>query len=247
MTRISTGCCALDALLGGGLESSAITLLYGEGGSGKTNICLQATFVVLGQGHKVIYIDTEGVSMERFEQICGGNKEFRKASRETLFFQPTSDVQLREALKNTHKLVQKDLHIGLVVLDSATVFYRMMGSGRNEDSRRDISQIIVDLMEISRKQDIPVLVTTQVYSASESSDVRPIGGHALSHNCKTIIKLERIGDGGLRRAVLMKHRSMPTGRSVGFHLTGCGVEDVADEEMVHMPGIRIKETMDRSY
>lgn len=244
MTRTAIGCTSLDSLLGGGLESSAITLLYGEGGSGKTNICLQATVKVLEQGQKVIYIDTEGVSMDRFEQICGGSKEFRKAARETLFFQPMSDIQLKEALKNTHKLVQKDLHIGLVVLDSATVFYRMMGSGRDEDSRRDISQIIVDLMEISRKQDIPVLVTTQVYSSSGSADVKPIGGHALLHNCKTIIKLERIGDGGIRRAVLMKHRSMPTGRHSSFVLTGCGLEDVDREEGIGNPGIRMKEALD---
>jgi DNA repair protein RadB len=233
LTRVPLGCKPFDDLLGGGFESSAIALLYGEGGSGKTNICLQLARNVVIAGQKVIYVDSEGVSMDRFLQICGSEKEFRRISRETLFFQPMSEPQLREAVKNSQKLVCKDLHIGLVVIDSATVFYRMMGSGRDEEGRRDISQMIVDLMEISRKQDIPVVVTTQVYSMA-GSDVKPIGGHALTHNCKTIIRLERLGEGGFRKSVLVKHRSQPTGCSAVFVLTGKGIEEVpeSDREMV---------------
>jgi len=242
MSRLSLGCPSVDSLLGGGIESSAITLLYGEGGSGKTNLCLQATRnVVLTDGQKAIYIDTEGVSMERFSQICGKEKDFKKASRETLFFQPMSEVQLREAVRNTQKLVSKDLHIGLVVVDSATVFYRMMGSGRDEEGRRDISQMIVDLMEVSRKQDIPVLITTQVYSMAGGGDVvRPIGGHALTHNCKAILRLERLGEAGLRKMVLVKHRSRPAGSTAMFVLTECGAQDVRSEdlELMETPQIR---------
>jgi DNA repair protein RadB len=220
--------------MGGGFESSAISLLYGEGGSGKTNVCLQVARNVVNAGQKVIYVDSEGVSMDRFQQICGSEREFKKVSRETLFFQPMSEVQLREAVKNSQKLTCKDLHVGLVVIDSATVFYRMMGSGRDEEGRRDISQMIVDLMEISRKQDIPVLVTTQVYSMS-GSDVKPIGGHALTHNCKTILRLERLGEGGFRKAVLVKHRSQPTGTSAIFALTGSGLEEVSETDRDLIP------------
>lgn len=234
MTRVPLGCRPVDDLLGGGLESAAITLLYGEGGSGKTNLCLQVARNVVLAGQKVIYVDSEGVSMDRFQQICGSEKEFRKISRETLFFQPMTEVQLREAVKNAQKLTCKDLHVGLVVIDSATVFYRMMGSGRDEEGRRDISQMIVDLMEISRKQDIPVLVTTQVYSMA-GSEVRPIGGHALTHNCKTILRLERLGEGGFRKVVLVKHRSQPTGGSAVFVLTGSGAEEVPETDRDLVP------------
>ena len=37
--RLATGSKAFDDLIGGGLESQAITELYGEFGSGKTQIC----------------------------------------------------------------------------------------------------------------------------------------------------------------------------------------------------------------
>lgn len=231
MARVPVECPSIDRILGGGIETSAVTQLFGEGGSGKSNICLQVTRNVIRSSQKVIYIDTEGASMERFSQICGGEEEYKKYSREALFFQPMNSVQLRDAVKSTLKLANRDLHIGLIVLDSATVFYRVsLGSGRDEENRREISQIIMDLMEVSRKQDIPILITTQVYSSSGPGEVRPIGGHSLAHNCKAIIRLEKIGERGFRKAVMVKHRSMPTGENALFKLTGSGVEDLDEDE-----------------
>ena len=63
--RISTGLKNLDELLGGGIETGAITEIYGEFGSGKTQIC--HTTAVLVQQKKenggleggIIYVDTE--------------------------------------------------------------------------------------------------------------------------------------------------------------------------------------------
>ena len=65
MNILSLGCQSLDALLGGGLESGIITRVYGEAGTGKTNLCLQAARECVLSGKKVAYIDTEGVSVER--------------------------------------------------------------------------------------------------------------------------------------------------------------------------------------
>ena len=64
--RISTGCDALNDLLGGGLEPQAVTEFYGIYGCGKTQIC--HTSAVMAQLPKdkgglegeVIWIDTEG-------------------------------------------------------------------------------------------------------------------------------------------------------------------------------------------
>lgn len=38
--KIMTGCNSIDRLLLGGIEYGAITQIYGESGSGKTNFCL---------------------------------------------------------------------------------------------------------------------------------------------------------------------------------------------------------------
>ncbi|RJS79912.1 DNA repair and recombination protein RadB, partial [Candidatus Bathyarchaeota archaeon] len=41
MYRISTGCTSLDDLLGGGITSGSITLIYGEAETGKTSLAIQ--------------------------------------------------------------------------------------------------------------------------------------------------------------------------------------------------------------
>lgn len=69
MMPLSTGVASLDDLLDGGLEEDAITLVFGEGGSGKTNLALQCARAVARQGKKVAYVDTEGVSARRMEQV----------------------------------------------------------------------------------------------------------------------------------------------------------------------------------
>lgn len=65
LTRISTGSKRLDELLGGGVESMAITEVFGEFRTGKTQLC--HTLCVMAQlpksqgggNGKVAYIDTE--------------------------------------------------------------------------------------------------------------------------------------------------------------------------------------------
>ena len=70
MKRLPLKCKPLDDLLGGGIESKTITKIFGEAGSGKTNLCLQASRECANNGRKVAYIDTEGVSLERLDQMC---------------------------------------------------------------------------------------------------------------------------------------------------------------------------------
>ncbi len=64
----------LDVLLDGGLECDAITLVFGEGGSGKTNLALQCAREVARRGKRIAYVDTEGVSSVRLRQIFAGHE-----------------------------------------------------------------------------------------------------------------------------------------------------------------------------
>lgn len=72
MHHLPTACPALDALLDGGLEADAITLVFGEGGSGKTNLALQCAREAAKAGKRVAYVDTEGVSGIRLRQVFLG-------------------------------------------------------------------------------------------------------------------------------------------------------------------------------
>ena len=53
MDKIPFECASLDQMLGGGIEPACVSLLYGEAGSGKTNLCLVMTRNIASQGKTV--------------------------------------------------------------------------------------------------------------------------------------------------------------------------------------------------
>src|SRR2546430_16571464 len=113
MMKVARGCQALDGLLGGGVEEGCITLVHGEAGSGKTNFCLQLARNVVRAGRKVIYIDTEGVSLERLRQICGG--DFEAVAKNTLFSEPDSFRGKEKPIEKAGKLREGNPEVSTTV------------------------------------------------------------------------------------------------------------------------------------
>src|SRR4030042_4394779 len=119
MNMLPLGCQPLDVLLGDGIESGIITRVYGEAGTGKTNLCLQAARECVLSGKKVAYIDTEGVSVERIRQICV-DSDFKKILRDILFFTPTSFESQEQMIHDA--IATKG--VGLIVVDTTNSFRR---------------------------------------------------------------------------------------------------------------------------
>jgi DNA repair protein RadB len=214
--KLETGCRSLDTLLGGGLEPGTITLVYGEAGTGKTNLCLQvARNAILADRGKVVYLDTEGVSMERLEQICGKNTQ--KVLKSILFYHPHS---LADQERMTGQ-IEKIKAPGLIIIDSLNMYYRLQLKGGSEEASRSITAQLASLLKISRVENAPIVITGQVYTDEET--VRPFGGRIMEHIVKTIIRLERTGIGA-RRAMLLKHRSQAEGQTAEFTITPNGLE-----------------------
>ncbi|NJD78590.1 MAG: DNA repair and recombination protein RadB [Candidatus Methanoperedens sp.] len=223
-TKIPSGCVSLDNLLGGGFESGIITQLYGASGTGKTNICIQLAVECVKSGKKVIYIDTEGFSSERFSQIAG--EEAKKIAGNIIIYEPASLEQQYSAILDLEKIINEK--IGLIILDSAALFYRLGlihddSSEENIALRRELVNQIGILHGMARKHGVAVVITNQVFKDVSSGELLPIGGNALEHLSKTIILLEKTGV-SKRRATLRKHRSKSEGAYCDFMLTERGVE-----------------------
>lgn len=218
--QLPSNCKPLDELLGGGFESGVVTQIFGEAGSGKTNICLQLAIECVKKGKKAIFIDTEGLSADRFKQIAGENA--RTIAQDIIIFEPHSFEEQYSAVRETEKISTEN--VGVIVVDSATAYYRFELD--DEDSsirtRRELSNQIGFLHSLARKRDIVVVITNQVYSDIKSNSLRPIGGSGLEHISKTIIQLEKTG-AGIRRAKIWKHRSRPEGATCEFTITADGV------------------------
>lgn len=225
--KVPVGVRALDDLLGGGLEDGCITLLHGEAGSGKTNLCLQVARNAVRLGKKVIYIDTEGVSLERLRQICGD--DFEVVVRNILFSEPYTFEEQESLIEKAVKLAGSNEDVGLIVIDSVTMHYRLtMKDETRRDERHSLTRQIARLLKLSRERGIPVLATSQVYTDLDSGRFLPLGGHMLSHNAKTIVRLEKAAP-STRVAILEKHRFQEEGGRAPFRITGRGLEDYGED------------------
>ncbi|MEM3341961.1 MAG: DNA repair and recombination protein RadB [Thermoplasmata archaeon] len=227
--RLSTGSQKLDKLLGGGIEKGALTEIYGEGGSGKTNFCLVMLKNVALSGKKVAYIDTEGVSLERLKQICGS--DFDSVLKNLRLYHVYSMTEQADVVEKCLRLTKTpSSDIGLIVLDSATGLYRLtLGTDEETMSRNSLSCQIINLMTVSRRLEIPTIITSQVYTSLRKETFEPLGGHILSHYAKTIVFFEKL-QYGARRATLIKHRAASEGTSVIFYLSASGISDTEPEK-----------------
>ncbi|MCL7414501.1 MAG: DNA repair and recombination protein RadB [ANME-2 cluster archaeon] len=211
----------LDELLGGGIERSIITQVYGASGTGKTNICTQLAIQCIRGGERVVIIDTEGFSAERFSQMAQGDA--KELAKDLIIYEPKDFQQQYSAVVDIEKLAATG--IGLVIVDSATLFYRFGLSPDDEGNasvRRKLVEQLAGLHRLARKFDMAVVITNQVYTDTETGGVRPLGGNLIEHLSKTIIKMERTGI-NIRRAALIKHRSREEGQSVELVITEKGI------------------------
>ncbi|WP_292467139.1 DNA repair and recombination protein RadB [Methanolobus sp.] len=218
--KLSSGCKPIDELLGGGFEAGVVTQIYGEAGSGKTNLCLQLAVECVKNGKKVIYIDTEAISPDRFKQIAGENA--KEIAQQIIIFEPHNFEEQYASVMEIEKLISD--RIGLIIIDSATSFYRLELDQEESSikTRRELANQIGFVHGIARKHRVVAVITNQVYSDISTGTVRPIGGSSIEHISKTIIQFEKTGD-GKRRAKLWKHRSLPEGKICVFTITSEGV------------------------
>jgi DNA repair protein RadB len=220
--RLPTGIASVDRLLGGGLENDAVTEIYGEGGSGKTLFCLEVGTRVAREGRWVFYIDTEGVSVDRLRAIAGDGLE--KILKRFLLSTPKNLEEQGRAVATAGALAREGKRpVGLVVVDSATFYYRLALSGSDEDeARQALSLELAELIATARQVPVPVIITNQVWRSLREGTLEPLGGSFLNHAAKTILRFDRL-PGPRRRVVLIKHRSLPEG-AAEFRITTGGLE-----------------------
>ena len=221
MTIYLCSCHNVDNLIGGGFETGVVTQVYGEPAGGKTGLCLQLVVNVLRAGKRVIFIDTQKFPSERFPQIAG--EDAQVLARKMIVFEVTSFEHQTDALRDIKKIVSED--IGLIVFDSATVFYRLEQAKSHEIFlRRKLVNQILFLLGLAKKYNLAVLMTNQIYANAETNEVLPIGGHILEQLSAVIVQFIKIRP-DLRRAVLKRHPSLPEGAATEFRIVPEGLVD----------------------
>lgn len=228
---ITTGCQAIDSLLGGGIERGTVTQVYGPPASGKTNLALSSSVQVAASGGKALYIDTEGISVDRFEALAraaADGEDIEPIASRVIVSDALDFEEQREAVRDAGDLAES---VDLIVLDSATGFYRLeRDDGDDGETLRAVAKQVTQLLAFARRHKLAVLITNQVYTDpdADSSRARALGGHTLTHWSGVVVRLERFR-GGNRRATLEKHGSKAAGETARFRITDGGLEGVEDE------------------
>jgi|SRR3989338_1043599 len=233
-TKVMTGSYDVNKWLEGGYEAGVITLFYGPAASGKSNFVLLAACHLAKKDKKIIFIDSEGsFSIDRINQISGGIPEF--ILKNIVILKPTNFEEQNKSFLRMEKEIKSD-SIGMIIVDSMTMLYRLALAdariGGIEEVRAvnsDLAKQMKSLYEVSRKRDIPILITSQVYSdflseedflAGKEAGINLVGGDILKYWSKCIIELQN--KNGKKKAIIRKHRSIPE-KEFNFDIVNEGI------------------------
>ncbi|PXF52297.1 MAG: DNA repair and recombination protein RadA [Candidatus Methanophagaceae archaeon] len=238
--KLTTGSKALDALLGGGLETRAMTEFYGEFGSGKTQIAHQLVVNVQlppeegGLNGSAIMIDTEntfrperikdmaeGVGLD-FTEVLKNVHVARAYNSNHQILLVDKAKELADELKDTEKPVR------LLIIDSATAHFRSeyVGRGTLSDRQQKINKHLHDALRFGDLNNAVVMITNQVQVRPDAffgDPTRPIGGHIVGHTATFRIYLRK-SKGEKRIARLVDSPNLPEAEAV-FSVTKSGIRD----------------------
>ena len=233
--RVTTGSKSLDELLGGGVQTSAITEFAGEYRTGKTQLCHTLAVTVQlpeekgGLAGRALYIDTEGTF--RPERIVPIAKRFGLSPEEALeniyvvrVF--STDMQM-EVVREIRKEIPKK-NIKIVLIDSVTSLFRAEFHGIDTLAIRQqmLNQHLLDLKLLAWAFNIPVVVTNQVVATPGvmfGNPLQPIGGHVLAHAVTYRVFLRK-GKGDTRVAKIIDAPDLPEAEAT-FRITTGGICD----------------------
>jgi len=232
---ITTGSKQLDALLGGGVETRAVTEVFGEFGSGKSQLGHQLCVNVQlppeqgGLNGRAVYIDTENTFRpERILSMAAGAElDPEGALRNILVARSYNTDQQLLIAEKAEELIEKE-EVRLMIIDSLTSHFRaeFVGRGTLADRQQKLARHLLVLHRIADLKDIAVFVTNQVQARPDlffGDPTRPIGGHILGHSATTRIYLRK-SKGGRRIARVVDSPNLPEGESI-FMITENGIRD----------------------
>ena len=239
MLKLSTGSKSLNELLGGGIESQAMTELIGEFGVGKTQICLmlsvmaQLPFEKGGLDGKVVYMDTEGTFMpERIFEIASELELNPHETLENIFLARVYNSSHQSLLTGHLFKFCPENNIKLVIVDSMIGHFRSEYIGRENLAERQqkLNDLLHKLLRLTEAFNLSVVVTNQVQAnpAQFFGDPnKPAGGHVMAHACTHRIYLRK-GSQGTRIARVIDSPSLPN-NATRFKITEKGIEDVQEQ------------------
>ncbi|KAJ7786248.1 putative RAD1 protein [Mycena metata] len=242
LVHITTGSKQLDALLGGGIETGAITEMFGEFRTGKSQLChtlavtCQLPLSMGGGEGKCLYIDTEGtfrpVRLLAVAERYGLNGE---EVLDNIAYARAYNADHQNTLLTAASALMAESRFCLLIVDSCTALYRTDFSGRGELSNRQnhLGKFLHTLQRLADEFGIAVVVTNQVMSSPDSApgahanEKKPIGGNIMAHASTTRLQLKK-GRGNNRICKIYDSPCLPEMETT-FAILNSGIGDPEEE------------------
>jgi len=226
---------SIDDLLGGGFETQALVEVYGEFGSGKTQIGHQLAVnctLPLEEGGldgDVFYIDTEDTFRpERITQMARGHGLDPDKVLARIHVARAYNSAHQMLLAEEIKRMSRGLNVKMIIVDSLTSHFRAeyIGRGMLANRQQKLNRHLKDLKQLATINNALILVTNQVHSKPDAmwgDPTKPIGGHILAH-ASTFRLYLRKAKAGRRIARLVDSPNLPDGECV-YQVTEEGLRD----------------------
>ncbi len=233
--RISTGASSLDEILGGGVETNAITEVYGKFASGKTQLgfqlCVNAQLPKDkgGLDGNVLFIDTEATFRpERIEAIAkSAGIDAKQALDNISVVRATSSDQQILSIERAEKTI-KEKNIKLIVVDSLMSLFRSEYPGRGAlgERQQKLNAHIHRLQGLADTYGLAVYITNQVMDNPAilfGDPTTPVGGNIVAHAATTRLYMRKSKE-EKRIVRLVDSPSMPEAEAV-IKITPNGIRD----------------------
>ncbi|MBD3188491.1 DNA repair and recombination protein RadA [Candidatus Bathyarchaeota archaeon] len=234
--KIVTGSNSLNELLGGGIEAGAVTELFGEFRTGKTQIAHQLCVNVQlpedqgGLAGKAMYVDTEGTFRpERIAQMAmARGMNVKDALKNVIYARAYNSEHQINIMKQSRKILESE-NIKLIIIDSIIGHFRseFYGLGSLAPRQQLLNVHLHQIVQLAETYLIAAVVTNQVQSKPDvffGDPTRAAGGNILAHGSTYRIYLRK-SKADTRVAKMIDAPGLPESEAA-FRITEKGIEDV---------------------
>ena len=232
----STQC--LDQLLDGGIETQALTEVYGEFGAGKTQFCLTACVMVQkpkeegGLGGGVLYVDSENTFRpERIVSIAKAKGlDPEKVLDNIIVARAYNSAHQTLILEEAGSIIEQH-NIKLIIADSAVGLFRSeyLGRGTLSERQQRLNRFMHLLVRTAETYNCAAIATNQVQASPDvffGDPIKAIGGNVVAHTSTYRIYFKKSGKKRIARMVDSPHHPE---EEVIFTVTESGITDPEDE------------------
>jgi DNA repair protein RadA len=238
--KISTGSKNLDTLLGGGIETQAVTEFHGAFGSGKTQVGFQLAINVQlskeqgGLEGACIFVDAENTFRPgRIKQMAEAQGLDSKKILENIFVARAYNSDHQMVLTEKIGEMVKERNVKLVIVDSVTSNFRAdyIGRGTLADRQQKLNRHLHTLQRLADVYNVAIYITNQVMARPDilfGDPTVPIGGHILGHFSTHRVYVRK-SKANRRIARVIDSPNLPEAETV-FLITPEGIKDPEEEE-----------------